>query len=62
MTKQEILDVIVKLPDDITEAEVIEELRLRQRHYQAIASLDAGKGIPHEEIEAMVDQWLQEEE
>lgn len=61
MTKQEILKVIEELPDDISELDVIEELRFRQRTRQAISSLESGKGIPHEEVEALVDKWLAEE-
>lgn len=60
MTKQEIIDVIQELPDNVTANQVIEAIRIRERTFQAIASLDAGIEIPQEEIDQMVDEWLAE--
>jgi hypothetical protein len=62
VTKQEIIEVIQELPDNVTAHQVIEAIRFRERNFQAMASIRAGKGIPHEEIDKMVDEWLQEEE
>lgn len=58
MTKQEILHVIQELPDNVTANQVIEAIRIRERTFKAIASLDAGIEIPQEEIDLMVDEWL----
>lgn len=60
MTKQEIIDVIQELPENVTANQVIEAIRIRERTFQAIASMDAGDEIPQEEIDLMVDEWLAE--
>ncbi len=60
MTKQEIINVIQELPDNVTAHQVVEAIRFRERTFQGIASLDAGKGIPQEDIDKMVDEWLEE--
>lgn len=60
MTKQEIIDVIQELPDNVTASQVIEAIRIRERTFQAIASLDAGIEFSQEEIDQMVDEWLAE--
>ena len=60
MTKQEIISVIQDLPDNVTVKQVIDAIRFRERNFQALASLDSGIEIPQEEIDQMVDGWLQE--
>lgn len=62
MTKQEIISVIQDLPDNVTVKQVIDAIRFRERNFQALASLDSGIEIPQEEIDQMVDGWLQEED
>lgn len=62
MTKQEIISVIQELPDNVTAKQVIDAIRFRERNFQAMTSIREGKGIPHEEIDKMVDEWLQEED
>lgn len=60
MTKQEILNVIQELPDNVTANQIIEVIRIRERTFQAIASMDAGEEILQEDIDDMVDEWLDE--
>jgi hypothetical protein len=60
MTKQEIINVIQELPDNMTASQIIEVLRIREQTLEAIASMDAGDEIPQEEIDLMVDEWLAE--
>lgn len=60
VTKQEIINVIQGLPDNVTAKQVIEAIRIRERTFQAIESLDSGIEIPQEEIDQMVDEWLTE--
>lgn len=60
MTKQEILNVIQELPDNVTANQTIEVIRIRERTFQAIASMDAGEEILQEDIDDMVDEWLAE--
>ena len=62
MTKQEIISVIQELPDNVTAKQVIDAIRFRERNFRAMTSIRESKGIPHEEIDKMVDEWLQEED
>jgi hypothetical protein len=45
-TKDAILELIRKLPDDVTLADIMAELYFRQKVDQGLAELDAGKGGP----------------
>ena len=60
MTKQQIITMIEDMPDDVTVNQVVEAIRIRERTFQAMASIRDGKEIPHEEIDRMVDEWLAE--
>ncbi len=65
MTKQELLEYVQVLPDDITPeqlADELEKLSFRAQVEVSVAQLDRGEGIPHEEIEKKIDQWVQESE
>lgn len=66
MTKQELLKMVEALPEggppdgyDRIAAEV-QFFNRRTRLLESIDEIDRGGGIPHEEIEAMMDQWLEE--
>lgn len=60
MTKQEMINVIHEMPENVTPNQVVQAILFRERNFQAMASLKAGKGIPQEEIDKMVDEWLEE--
>ena len=60
MTKSEAIDGIKELPDNVTISQIVEALQIRERNLQAMASLDAGKGIPQHEVDRIVDRWLEE--
>ncbi len=49
--KQQILNVIDRLPDNVSVEEVIEELFLWEKVRVGLEQADAGNLIPHEEIE-----------
>lgn len=57
-TKEAILEMIRKLPDNVTVADVMAELYFRQKVDQGLAELDAGKGIPHEQARERLQKWL----
>ena len=60
MTKNEAISIIQELPENVTVPQIIEALQIRERNLQAMASIEAGKGIPQEEVDKIVDQWLEE--
>ena len=49
-TRQRILDALSDLPDDATIDDAIERLVFLARIDAGLAELDAGKGVPHEEV------------
>ena len=57
-TKEAILEMIRKLPENVTVADVMAELYFRQKVDQGLAELDAGKGIPHEQARDRLQKWL----
>ena len=53
-TRQRILDALSVLPDEATIDDAIERLVFLARIDAGLAELDAGKGIPHEEVKRRV--------
>jgi predicted transcriptional regulator len=39
----------------------VESFRFKAKVRKGLNQLARGEGIPHEEVEAMMDEWLQEE-
>ena len=64
MNKQEFLDMVQELPEDAEFDELgaaVENFRFKAKVRRGMDQLARGEGIPHEEVEAMMDEWLQEE-
>lgn len=63
MTKQDLIRRIQELPEDTPldrlEAEV-EKIRFRLRIERGLQQAERGETVPHEEIEKMIDEWLEE--
>jgi hypothetical protein len=49
-TKDAIIELIRKLPDDVTVDDVMQELYVRRSIEERLRELDEGKGIPHDEV------------
>jgi predicted transcriptional regulator len=49
-SREKILEALQDLPDDATVDDAIERLIFLARIDAGLAELDAGKGIPHEEV------------
>jgi predicted transcriptional regulator len=49
--KQRILEVIDRLPDDVSVEQAIDELYFWEKVEEGLRQADAGEMIPHEEIE-----------
>jgi predicted transcriptional regulator len=57
--KQAVREILDKLPDDCTIEDVLYHLYVLQRLSQGIAEADAGKLIPHEQVqEELRRRWL----
>ena len=56
--KQRIIGIIDSLPDNVTFDDVMAELYFRMKIEEGIRELDKGSGIPNEEVERRMAQWL----
>ena len=48
--RDQVIEAIKQLPLTVTTEDIMEELFIRLKVEKSIAELEAGKGIPHEEI------------
>ncbi len=58
--KQEILDFSQKLPETVTLDQVMAKLYFKKQVDEGLRHLDAGKAIPHEQVEKRLSKWLEE--
>jgi predicted transcriptional regulator len=56
--KEQVIQMIQELPEDITVDDVMAELYFRLQVDAGLKELDAGKGISHEEVEKRMGKWL----
>jgi len=56
--KEQVIQMIQTLPDEVTVDEVIAELYFKLQVDAGLRELDEGKGIPHEEVEKRISKWL----
>ncbi len=57
MTKHQVIDMIQRLPEDVSIGDILEEIYFRLKVDEGLRELDEGKGIPHAEIEARLPRW-----
>lgn len=57
-TKQAVIEMIERLPDDVSVEEIMAELYFRQKVDEGLRQLDAGEGIDHEEAKRRLGKWL----
>ena len=57
-TKEAVIEMIRRLPDDATVPDIMEELYFRQKVDEGLRQLDAGEGVPHEEAKRRLARWL----
>jgi predicted transcriptional regulator len=57
-TKQAVLEMIERLPEDISVEDIMAELYFRQKVDEGLRQLDAGEGIEHEEAIQRLKKWL----
>jgi predicted transcriptional regulator len=56
--KEQVIQMIQTLPDDITLEDVMEELYFKLQVDAGMKELNEGKGISHEEVEKRMSRWL----
>jgi predicted transcriptional regulator len=56
--KEQIIELVRRLPDDATLSDIVEALYVRQSIENGIAQLDAGEGLSTEEVKQRMSRWL----
>jgi predicted transcriptional regulator len=57
-TKEAVLEMIQRMPDDTTIPDIMAELYFRQKVDEGLRQLDAGEGLPHDEAKKRLSRWL----
>lgn len=56
--KEVVIEMIRRMPEEATVADIMAELYLRQKVDEGIQQLDAGLGIEHDEAKKRLSRWL----
>jgi hypothetical protein len=56
--KQNVIEMIERLPDDASVEDIMAELYFRQKVDDGLRQLDAGEGIEHDEARRKLAKWL----
>lgn len=56
--KQNVIEMIERLPDDASVEDIMAELYFRQKVDEGLRQLDAGESIEHEEARRKLGKWL----
>ena len=57
-TKEAVIEMIRRLPDDATVADIMAELYFRQKVDVGLRQLDSAEGIEHEDAKKRLSSWL----
>ncbi len=57
-TKQAVIELIQRLPDEATVDDIMAELFFRRKVDAGLRQLDAGQGVDHEEAKQRLSKWL----
>ncbi len=55
--KSEVLELIRKLPDDVTTADILEEIYFKQQVDKGLQDVTEGRVISHEELKKRIAKW-----
>ena len=58
MKKQDVMQLVHDMPEEIDIDEFIHRLNLKKRLDQADAAADAGEVVPHEKVEREIESWF----
>ncbi|HEV3444056.1 MAG TPA: hypothetical protein VG099_05395 [Gemmataceae bacterium] len=57
-TKEAVIELIKRLPDDVTLSAIMAELNFRQQVDEGLRQLNGGEGLAHEEVKRQLGKWL----
>ncbi len=55
--KQELLELLDALPDDVPMETALERLRFKAKIHHSMAQADRGEGVPHEQVMEDLRRW-----
>ena len=56
--KQEVIQMIQSLPEEVTVDDIMAELYFKLQVDAGLRELDEGRGSPHEDVEKRFSRWL----
>ena len=56
--KQQALEMIVAMPDACSWEHIVDRITLKANLERGFAEIDAGHGIPHEQLKKEMREWL----
>ena len=56
--KEEILELMEQIPDDLTVDQVLEQLQLLYDVQKGLQEAERGETVSHEEAKQMINKWL----
>lgn len=57
-TKEAVIEMIRKMPDDATLADVMDELYVRMKIEEGLRQADSGDVVGHEDFKKRMSRWL----
>ena len=57
-TKEAVIEMIQRMPDDASVADIMAELYLRKKVDEGLRQLDAGESAEHEDVVRRMQRWL----
>lgn len=57
-TKQAVIEIIQRLPEEATVDDIMASLYFRRKVDAGLRQLDAGQGLPHDEAKQRLSKWL----
>jgi predicted transcriptional regulator len=57
-TKEAVIEMIQRMPDDASVADIMAELYLRKKVDEGLRQLDEGQSLEHEEVARRMQRWL----
>ena len=58
MNKTQLLDIIDKMPDEISVGDLIAEIHFKEKLDKGLRQIDEGKTLTHEEAKQRLSKWL----
>lgn len=57
--KQEIIDLVLSMPDDANYDDVMEKLYFKQSVENSLSEIEQGKTLTHEQAKDRLSKWIQ---